>query len=75
MFMVFISFIPTLLGIVSLLQGFWGCKNGIKYPASRAFFPVCFLLCMRQLRGRHLRRLACLLGLFMFARIACLLQL
>ena len=28
-----------------------------------------------QRAGRHLRRLACLMGLFTFARLACLLQL
>ena len=53
------------------------------------FQNVCFLLpiclpcvicgmyeiCCDTARGRHSRRLACLLGLFMFSRVACLLQL
>ena len=45
-----------------------------KKDAMGAFFPACFLPCTSRSRGRYSRRLACLLGLFTFARIACLLQ-
>ena len=66
-------FIPALLGIVFLCCIFFYCKSGIKYPARRAFLPA--YLCTSRPRDWHSRRLACLLGLFTFARIACLLQL
>ena len=64
MFIAFNFFIPALLGIVFffLLQGFWDRKSGIKYSASRAFFPACFLPCTSRSRGRHWRCLACLLS-------------
>ena len=38
------------------------CKSGIKFPASRALFLACFLPCTSCSRGRHSRRLACLLS-------------
>ena len=38
-------------------------------------FPLPFMTHCDTSHGRHSRRLSCLLGLFMFARIACLLQL
>ena len=38
-------------------------------------FPLLVMTHCDTSRGRHSRRLSCLLGLFMFARIACLLQL
>ena len=41
---------------------FWDRKSWIKYSASRAFFPACFLPCTSCLRGRHSHCLACLLS-------------
>ena len=49
-------------------------NNNKKQDAMGAFFPACFLPCTSRSPGRYSRRLACLLGLFTFARIACLLQ-
>ena len=40
-----------------------------------AFFRHVFLICTSRLRGRHSSCLVFLLGLFTFARIACVLQL
>ena len=57
MFIAFNSFVHTLLGIAFLC-----CKvfeivkvRSSMFPVGRAFFPVCFLSCMR-----HSRHLACL---------------
>ena len=50
-------------------------NNNKKQDAMGAFFPACFLPCTSRSRGRCSRRLACLLDLFIFARIACLLHL
>ena len=63
MFIAFNFFVPALLGIAFLyqLQGFRDRKSGIKYPASRDFFLARFLPCKSRSRGRHSRRLACLL--------------
>ena len=41
---------------ISLLQGFRDRKSGIKFPATRTFFPACFL--PSRSRGRHSRHLA-----------------
>ena len=49
--------------------------NKQKQDAVGAFFPACFSPCTSRSGGRYPRRFACLLGLFTFARIACLLQL
>ena len=51
----------------------------VRFTQCISFFQyVCFPLPVMThrdtSRGRHSRRLSCLLGLFMFARIACLLQ-
>ena len=42
LFITFNVLVPALLGIV--LQGFWDCKSGIKYYASKAFFQDTFYL-------------------------------
>ena len=61
MFIAFNSLVPALLGIVFLwCKVFDILKGGVKYPASRAYFPAYFLPCTRRSRGRHSRRLACL---------------
>ena len=62
----------SLFGIV-----FLRCKvfEIVKVGSTRAFFPALFLPCTGRSRCRHSRRLVCLLGLFTFTRIACLLQL
>ena len=74
-FIVFNSFVHTLLGIAFLcLQGFEIVKVGSSmYAVSRAFFSVCFLSCARHsVRGRHSCCLACLHSHII---TACLLQL
>ena len=44
MFLAFDFFIPAQLGITFFVcSRFWDRKSRIKYPTSRAFFPVCFL--------------------------------
>ena len=43
--------------LTDLIPGF----NPSKYPAGRAFFPTSFFPCTSRFRGRHSRRLACLL--------------
>ena len=63
MFIPFNFFVPALLRIVFLYcKVFWDRKSGIKYSASRGFFPACFLPSTSRSRGRHSRCLAFLLS-------------
>ena len=64
--------ICTVGNCVSLLQGFWEHKSGIKYPPTRTFFLTCFL---HTLYESFTGQIFTSLGLSMFTGIACRLQL
>ena len=64
--------ICTVGNCVSLLQGFWEHKSGIKYPPTRTFFLTCFL---HTLYESFTGQILTSLGLSMFTGIACRLQL
>ena len=64
--------ICTVGNCVSLLQGFWEHKSGIKYPPTRTFFLTCFL---HTLYESFTGQIFMSLGLSMFTGIACRLQL
>ena len=57
----------TVGNCVSLLQGFWDCKSGIKYPSSRVSFLACVLPCTSPSHGRLSCHLACLHSLILCA--------
>ena len=59
--------ICTVGNCVSLLQGFWEHKSGIKYPPTRTFFLTCFLHTLNRSQGKYSRRLACLCSLVLCA--------